>query len=79
MVLPSTGEAKPGTWQPGRTLSYDYSLLLTKQHKPRKQIAQETGMHPRSLDRRLQQIVHDGIPLTLTDCEEPLPPLSISL
>ncbi len=58
---------------------YYYGLLLTKQEKSRKQIAQETHTHPRSLDRRLQQIVRDGIPLTLTDCNEPLPPLSIDL
>ena len=58
---------------------YYHGLLLNKIDKSRKQIAQETRMHPRSLDRRLQQIVRDGIPLTLTDHDEPLPPLSIDL
>ena len=58
---------------------YYYGLLLSKENKSRKQIAQETHMHPRSLDRRLQQIVRDGIPLTLTEHEQPLPPLTIRL
>ncbi len=56
-----------------------FGLLLTQQDKSRKQIAQETHTHPRSLDRRLQQIVRDGIPLTLTEHEQSLPPLTISL
>jgi hypothetical protein len=58
---------------------YYFGLLMTKQDKSRKQIAQATHMHPRSLDRRLQQIVHDGIPLTFTDRGEPLRPLTIDL
>ena len=32
----------------------------------------------RSIDRKLKKIVDTGIPLTLTDREEPLPPLSIT-
>ena len=58
---------------------YYYALLLNKMDKSRKQIMKETGIHPRSLDRKLQMIVQDGIPLTLTEREEPLPPLTINL
>ncbi len=58
---------------------YYYALLINKMDKSRKEIVKETGMHPRSLDRKLQKIIQDGIPLTLTDREEPLPPLSIDL
>ena len=36
-------------------------------------------MHPRSLDRKVKKIAQDEIPLTLTDQQEPLPPLSINL
>ena len=58
---------------------YYHALLVNKMDKSRKQIAQETKTHPRSLDRKLQKIVQDGIPLTMTDREEPLPPLKINL
>jgi len=56
-----------------------YGLLITKMDKSRKGIARETHTHPRSLDRKLRKIVDTGIPLTLTDHEEPLPPLIIQL
>jgi hypothetical protein len=59
---------------------YYHSLLINKIDKSRKRIAKESKMHPRSLDRKLRKIVVEtGIPLTLTDREEPLPPLSINL
>jgi hypothetical protein len=54
-----------------------YGLLLSKLDKSKKQIIQQTNIHPRSLDRKLRNIVDDGIPLTLTDREEPLPSLTI--
>lgn len=58
---------------------YYYGLLVSKMDKSRKQIKQDTSTHPRSLDRKLRKIVDAGIPLTLTDREEPLPPLVIDL
>jgi len=56
-----------------------YGILLSKMDRSRKQLAQETKTHPRSLDRRLRKIIDAKIPLTMTDREEPLPPLIISL
>jgi hypothetical protein len=58
---------------------YYFGLLVSKLNKSRKRIASETHTHPRSLDRKLRKIVDSGIPLTLTDREEPLPPLIIHL
>ena len=58
---------------------YYFGLLVSKLDKSKKQIVQDTKMHPRSLDRKLQKIKEAGIPLTLTDREEPLPPLTINL
>lgn len=58
---------------------YYFGLLMTKLDKSKKRIADETEMHPRSLDRRLKKIVDSGIPLTLTDRDAPLPPLEIDL
>lgn len=56
---------------------YYYGLLMSKMDKSRKQIKQSMKAHPRSLDRKLKKIVDSGIPLTLTDREESLPPLTI--
>jgi hypothetical protein len=56
---------------------YYFGLLMSKMNKSRKQIKQSMKTHPRSLDRKLKKIVDAGIPLTLTDREEPLPPLDI--
>jgi hypothetical protein len=58
---------------------YYWALLKNKTIKSRKRIAKETKMHPRSIDRKLKKIVDASIPLTLTDREEPLPPLKIEL
>lgn len=58
---------------------YYFGLLVAKLDKSRKEIKRETNAHPRSLDRRLRKIVDAGVPLTLTDREEPLPPLVIDL
>jgi hypothetical protein len=59
---------------------YYHSLLINKIQKSKKRIAKESKMHPRSLDRKLRKIITEsGIPLTLTDREEPLPPLEINL
>ena len=58
---------------------YYYGLLVTKMEKSRKKLRTATDTHPRSLDRKLKKIVDTGIPLTLTDREEPLPPLFINI
>ena len=58
---------------------YYWALLKNKITKSRKRIAKEAKMHPRSIDRKLKKIVDAGVPLTLTDREEPLPPLEINL
>lgn len=58
---------------------YYFGLLMAKLNKTRKEIKRQTDTHPRSLDRRLRKIVQTGIPLTVTDREEPLPPLVIDL
>jgi len=50
---------------------------MNKTQKTRKRITKESEMHPRSIDRKLKKIVDTGIPLTLTDREEPLPPLKL--
>jgi len=58
---------------------YYFGLLMAKMDKTRKEIKRQTDTHPRSLDRKLRKIVQTGIPLTVTDREEPLPPLVIDL
>lgn len=58
---------------------YYYGLLVTKQDKSKKHIKSMMEKHPRSLDRKLKKIRDAGIPLTLTNREEPLPPLVIDL
>jgi len=56
---------------------YYFGVLLSKIGKSRKELSQFTDTHSRSIDRKLRKIVDTGIPLTLTEREEPLPPLSI--
>ena len=56
---------------------YYFGLLVSKMDKSRKQLKQDIATHPRSLDRKLRKIIETGIPLTLTESEEPLPPLVI--
>ncbi len=58
---------------------YYFGLLMSKMDKSKKQIGKDAGTHPRSLDRKLKKIIDTGIPLTLTDREEPMPPLVIEL
>ena len=58
---------------------YYYGLLISKMDKSKKEIVGQSKVHPRSLDRKLRKIVDTGMPLTLTDREEPLPPLVIAL
>ena len=56
---------------------YYFGVLVSRIDKSKKRIANETQMHPRSIDRKLKKIKDAGVPLTLTDREEPLPPLEI--
>ena len=58
---------------------YYFGILTSRIDKSKKRIVNETQLHPRSLDRRLRKIVDSGIAPTLTDREEPLPPLTIDL
>ncbi len=58
---------------------YYFGLLMSKMDKSKKEIRSVMDKHPRSLDRKLKKIIDTGIPLTLTDREEPLPPLTIDL
>ena len=58
---------------------YYYGLLELKTSKSKKEIAVDIDTHPRSLDRHLKKITDAEIPLTLTDRDEPLPPLEINL
>ena len=46
--------------------------------KSRKRIAGEPNLHPRSLDRKIRNLVDANIALILTDRSEPLPPLEIA-
>jgi len=56
-----------------------YGLLCARTIKSKVSICNDSHMHPRSLDRKLQKIVEPGIALTLTDREEPLSPLQVQL
>jgi hypothetical protein len=58
---------------------YLYGLLVAKTRKSKISLVNEIHFHPRSLDRKVQKIVGSGIPLTLTDIEEPLPSLHVHL
>jgi hypothetical protein len=58
---------------------YYFGLMTSKMDKSKRQLVNETDLHPRSLDRKLKKIREAGIPLTLTDREEPLPALTIDL
>jgi hypothetical protein len=56
-----------------------WGLLQHKNDASRRQIRSRIGLHPRSLDRTLKRITDAGLVLTLTDTNEPLPPLEINL
>ena len=57
--------------------TYYYGLLHAKTSLPKDMLPSITGMHPRSLGRRIQKIVEAEIPPTLTEHLHPLPPLVI--
>lgn len=58
---------------------YYFGFLTSKMGKSKKRIINETDINPRTLDYKLRKIVASGVPLTLTNREEPLPPLTIDL
>ena len=58
---------------------YYYGLHALKMEHSKKRISKQTQTHPRSLDMRLKKIVDSGIPLTITENDKPLPPLTINL
>lgn len=57
---------------------FHYGLLRARISYPTLDaLADATKYHPRSINRRLKSIVEAGVPLTLAEYEEPLPPLVI--
>ena len=57
---------------------YHYGFLSMYNEQPTKEsILRLTNWNPRTLSRHMQKIKDAGLPLTLTDTEEPLPPLFI--
>ena len=61
-----------------KAVIYFFRLQLAKINYPSKDmITSFTSLHPRSLDRQIAQIMEVDFPLTLTENEEQLPPLSI--
>ena len=58
---------------------YYFGYLMMKLNNSKKEIVAKTDTHPRSIDRKLRKIVDAGVPLTLTERKEPLPPIEINL
>jgi hypothetical protein len=58
---------------------YHWGFLKAKNDTSRRPLRSKTGLHPRSLDRTLKRITDAGLALSLTDTNEPLPPLEIHL
>ena len=58
---------------------YYWALLKAKNDTSRRQLRSRTTLHSRSLDRTLKRITDAGLALTVTDTNEPLPPLEIDL
>jgi hypothetical protein len=56
---------------------YFGALAANVEYPNREMIISASGIHPRTLDRRLKKILAAGIPLTMTKTDEPLPPLTI--
>jgi hypothetical protein len=59
--------------------TFYYGLLVSRMNKSKRCIVSDTHIHPRSLDRKIHNIIDTGIALTLTNLEEPLPPLHVHL
>ena len=57
---------------------YYTGVLILRIEMPTKDfICLITQKHPKTIDRQLMKILKAGVPLTLTDADEPLPPLTI--
>jgi len=56
---------------------YHFGLVMLQEEMNKKYLSSVIGVHPRTLDRRIKNVVDAGIPPTITYAEEPLPPLSI--
>jgi hypothetical protein len=56
---------------------YHLGLLMLQEEMNKKYLSSVIGVHPRTLDRRIKNIVDAGIPPTITNSKEPLPPLAI--
>lgn len=54
-----------------------FGYLQAKSKTNKKDLIVSTSSHPRTMNRRLQKIIQAGIPLTLTENINPLPPLYI--
>ena len=56
---------------------YFGALAAGVEYPNRETIVTISGIHPRSLERRLKKVLATGLPLTMTKTNEPLPPLTI--
>jgi len=56
---------------------YFGALAARVEYPSRETVIAASGIHPRTLDRRLKKVLAVGMPLTMTKADEPLPPLTI--
>jgi hypothetical protein len=56
---------------------YHLGLLMLQEEMNKEYLPSVIGVHPRTLDRRIKNFVDAGIPPTITNAKEPLPPLTI--
>lgn len=56
---------------------YFGALAANVEYPNRETILAASGIHPRTLDRRLKKVLAAGLPLTMTKTEQPLPALTI--
>jgi hypothetical protein len=56
---------------------YYAGLIMSNIDLDRNCLCSISGIHPRSMNRRIKDIVDAGIPPTITNAKEPLPPLTI--
>lgn len=56
---------------------YHYGLLIARMEHPEEIVTRHSNMHPRTMDRRVKAVADAIGPVTVTEREEPLPPLVI--
>ena len=56
---------------------YFGALAARVEYPSRDTVVAASGVHPRTMDRRLKKVLAAGLPLTMTKADEPLPPLII--